>query len=344
MSDAYKQAGVDIDKGNAFVEAIKPIVKRTVIPGVIGGLGGFSGMFDLGGIYEHPVLVTATDGVGTKLEVANMYGVHDTIGIDLVAMCVNDVAVTGATPLCFLDYYATSHLDVDISTAVVEGIAEGCLQADCALIGGETAEMPGMYNKGDYDLAGFCVGAIEKKDIRTKNIVRTGDVIIGVSSSGLHSNGFSLVRKLCFSDNDFDINNNIPALSGAVLGEVLLTPTYIYVRMLKAVMNMFPIHAAIHNTGGGFYDNIPRVLPVGCNAVLNSAAWDVPLVFSFLQDIGDVSTYDMYRTFNMGIGLMLLAPKNDADGIISCIADNGFTSYVIGDIVDRDAFDSVVIL
>ncbi|MED5369604.1 MAG: phosphoribosylformylglycinamidine cyclo-ligase [Myxococcota bacterium] len=297
MSDAYKQAGVDIDAGEEVVRGIGPAVASTRRPEVLTGLGGFGGLFALKGDYSEPVLVSGTDGVGTKLLVAQRVGKHQTIGVDLVAMCVNDIAVCGAEPLFFLDYFATGKLTPETTVQVVEGIAEGCRQAGCALIGGETAEMPGMYGPGHYDLAGFAVGVVEKAQILSGDSIQAGDILWGFSSSGIHSNGYSLVRRLV-DDLDWDQEHGL----GAPLADVLLAPTRIYVREMLALRAQ--VKGWVHVTGGGFYENIPRILPQGLGAEIRLGSWEIPPIFGLLERLGGLSTRDLYRTFNMGVGLI----------------------------------------
>lgn len=328
----YSEAGVDIDKGNAFVEEIKDIVASTHQRGVLGGIGGFSSHIAIDTTkYNKPVIVNSTDGVGTKLAVAHMCNKHDTIGIDLVAMCVNDLVVGGATPLCFLDYFAVGKLDIDIAKQVVQGIAEGCRQALCSLVGGETAEMPGLYQNDDYDLAGFVTGIVDRDSIIDGSDIRSGDKIIGLSSSGLHSNGYSLVRKICFSDNSFDVGEYQSEL-GCSLGDELLRPTRIYVQSVLNVLKNFPVNGMVHNTGGGFVDNIPRILPKGCKAVLDSSAWKVPPIFPFLMKHGQIPEEEMYRTFNMGIGLLVIVSEAKAEDIRHHFEALGETASIIGEI------------
>jgi len=328
----YSEAGVDIDKGNAFVSGIKDIVKDTHQSGVLNDIGGFSSIFAIDpNKYDKPVLVTSTDGVGTKLDIAKRCNKHDTIGIDLVAMCVNDIIVGGATPLCFLDYFSVGKLELDVATEVVRGIAEGCKQSLCSLVGGETAEMPGLYKTGDYDLAGFVVGIGERDKIIDGSGIKVGNKIIGLASSGLHSNGFSLVRKICFQDNGFDVNDHIEEL-GKTLGEELLTPTKIYVQSVLAILKNYTLNGVIHNTGGGFIDNIPRVLPNGCKADINCNSWQAPAIFDFLADKGDVPREEMYRTFNMGIGLMAIVNAEDVEDIAHRFKAHGEKVSVIGEI------------
>lgn len=336
MSDTkqskYSEAGVDIDKGNAFVHGIKDIVKSTHQRGVLNDIGGFSSLFAIDtDTYKEPVLVTSTDGVGTKLDIAKRCKRHDTIGIDLVAMCVNDIIVGGAKPLCFLDYFSVGKLELDVATEVVRGIAEGCKQSKCSLVGGETAEMPGLYSAGDYDLAGFVVGIGDRQKLIDGSEIKVGNKIIGLKSSGLHSNGFSLVRKICFQDNDYDVTDQIEEL-GCSLGEELLKPTRIYVQSTLAVLKHYPLNGLIHNTGGGFIDNIPRILPKGCKATIACDRWQAPPIFSFLADKGKVPQEEMYRTFNMGIGLMAIVDTEKAADICHHFQAHGEDVSIIGEI------------
>lgn len=329
----YSEAGVDIDKGNAFVEEIKEIVASTHQRGVLGGIGGFSSHIAIDTTkYEKPVIVNSTDGVGTKLAIAHLCNKHDTIGIDLVAMCVNDLIVGGATPLCFLDYFAVGKLDLAIAKDVVAGIAEGCRQAHCSLVGGETAEMPGLYQGKDYDLAGFVTGIVDRDAIIDGSDIRAGDKIIGITSSGLHSNGYSLVRKICFTDHNLSVNQHIDEL-GCPLGEELLKPTRIYVQSVLNVMKNYPINGMVHNTGGGFIDNIPRILPKGYKAVLDAAQWPVPPIFPYLQTLGEIPIEEMYRTFNMGIGLLVIVDEAKASDIRHHFEAVGEEAYIIGEVV-----------
>jgi phosphoribosylformylglycinamidine cyclo-ligase len=328
---SYRDAGVNIDAGNAFVEKIKSSVASTKRPGVMGGFGGFGGCFELPEGYQQPVLVSGTDGVGTKLKLAIELNKHDTIGIDLVAMCVNDILVLGAEPLYFLDYYATGKLDTEVAVSVVEGIAEGCRQSNAALIGGETAEMPGMYGKGDYDLAGFCVGVVEKQKIIDGSKVKPGDVMIAIASSGPHSNGYSLVRKI-IEVSQADINVSFGS-TGNTLGETLLAPTRIYVKSLHEVLPKFDIHAMAHITGGGLLENIPRVLPENTQAVIDKNSWQLPEIFRWLKENGNVEANEMYRTFNCGVGMVLITDANDVDAIISTLNQNGENAWRLGKIV-----------
>ncbi|ELM6622670.1 phosphoribosylformylglycinamidine cyclo-ligase [Vibrio fluvialis] len=325
---SYKDAGVDIDAGNALVERIKGAVKRTRRPEVMGGIGGFGALCELPTKYKHPVLVSGTDGVGTKLRLALDMKKHDTIGIDLVAMCVNDLIVQGAEPLFFLDYYATGKLDVDTAADVVSGIADGCVQAGCALIGGETAEMPGMYEGEDYDVAGFCVGVVEKEDIIDGSKVAVGDALIAVGSSGPHSNGYSLVRKI-LEVSGADKNE---MLEGKTIGEHLLQPTKIYIQSGLKLIAEHDIHAISHITGGGFWENIPRVLPQGTKAVIDGSSWEWPVIFQWLQEKGNVNTHEMYRTFNCGVGLVIALPKDQAQAAVALLQQEGENAWVIGEI------------
>ncbi len=324
---SYRDAGVDIDAGNALVERIKRSVASTNRPGVTGSLGGFGGLFELPlDRYKQPLLVSGTDGVGTKLKLAIEMGRHDTIGIDLVAMCVNDILVLGAEPLFFLDYYATGALDVDIAADVIEGIAEGCRQAGAALIGGETAEMPGMYQAGDYDLAGFCVGIVEKDRAIDGSQVAPGDALIALASSGPHSNGYSLIRKIIEISGQ-DLSRDCDGVS---LGDALLAPTRIYVQALQGVLQSHPVHALAHITGGGLLENLPRVLPENTCGVIDTSSWRMPGVFEWLQQTGNVEQQEMYRTFNCGIGMVAVAPPEDTDAILQTLQQNGTRAWVLG--------------
>lgn len=332
-SSSYRDAGVDIDKGNTFVQNIKDVIASTHRRGVVNEIGGFSSLFSIDkDKYESPVLVSSTDGVGTKLAVAKMCGIHNTIGIDLVAMCVNDIIVSGAKPLFFLDYFAIGHLDLDVAGDVVKGIAEGCKQAQCSLVGGETAEMPGMYREGEYDVAGFVTGIVDRDYIIDGSDIRVGNKIIGLASNGIHSNGFSLVRKICFSDLGLSVNDYVEAL-GCKLGEELLKPTRIYVQPILNVLKNYKINGMIHNTGGGFYDNIPRVLPKGCRAVINKNTFTTSPVFSFLAEQGKVAEHEMFRTFNMGIGFMAIVEDKDVNDIMLQFSALGETPFLIGEIL-----------
>ena len=327
----YRDAGVDIAAGNQLVEKIRSSVASTNRPGVMGGLGGFGGLFELPvDRYTHPVLVSGTDGVGTKLKLAIELNKHDTIGIDLVAMCVNDILVLGAEPLFFLYYYATGKLDTDVAASVVAGIAEGCRQSGAALIGGETAEMPGMYGKGDYDLAGFCVGVVEKEHIIDGSNVQHGDTLIALASSGPHSNGYSLIRKV-IEINNAELNQGYEqANSGGSLGDALLAPTRIYVSAIHEVMKQVPIHAMAHITGGGLLENIPRVLPVNTQAVLDKKSWQLPAVFEWLKKNGNIDDSEMHRTFNCGIGMVIIVANKDAEKTVSAFNQAGETAWLLG--------------
>jgi phosphoribosylformylglycinamidine cyclo-ligase len=332
-SNKYKDAGVDIDKGNAFVEAIKDLVASTHQRGVLGGIGGFSSHVAIDtNKYKKPVIVNSTDGVGTKLLIAQMCNKHNTIGIDLVAMCVNDLIVGGATPLCFLDYFAVGKLDLEVAREIISGIAEGCRQANCSLVGGETAEMPGLYNNKDYDLAGFVTGIVDRDSIIDGSDISAGDIILGLSSSGLHSNGYSLVRKICFTDHQLAVDHYLEEL-GCTLGEELLKPTRIYVQSVLNVLKNYRINGMVHNTGGGFIDNIPRVLPKGCKAVINRGTWKIPPIFPLLQRLGEISDEEMYRTFNMGIGLLVVINENNVSDILHHFTAVGEEAHIIGEIV-----------
>jgi phosphoribosylformylglycinamidine cyclo-ligase len=345
-SSKYSEAGVDIDKGNLFVSRIKSIVSDTHRRGVLTDIGGFSGLFAIGNEdLKNPVLLASTDGVGTKLNVAKMCNKHDTIGIDLVAMCVNDVIVSGAKPLFFLDYFACSSLDLEVATDVVRGIAAGCKQAQCSLIGGETAEMPGLYQPGDYDLAGFVGGIGDRNALIDGSDIRVGDKIIGLASSGLHSNGYSLVRKIFFEELGKQVDDMIEEF-GCTVGEELLRPTRIYVESLTHILRRFTIHGLVHITGGGFIDNIPRILPAGCAAHIRKGSWPLLPIFSYLQDKGGVSEAEMYRTFNMGIGMMAVVPENDVEDLLHQFRAHGEQPYLIGEIKPLqagNAADQVVI-
>jgi phosphoribosylformylglycinamidine cyclo-ligase len=324
----YRDAGVDIDAGDELVERIKPLVRRAQRREVLAGIGGFGALIELPAGYQRPVLVAGTDGVGTKLRLAIDTGRHDTIGIDLVAMCANDVVVQGAEPLFFLDYYATGRLRVAIAEAVVRGIVEGCVQAGAALVGGETAEMPGMYQGEDYDLAGFCVGVVEKEAIIDGSRVSAGDAIIGLASSGPHANGFSLIRKLLTHAGA----TAATMLEGRELFERLLTPTRIYVKPLLALMRALPVHGLAHITGGGLTDNIPRVLPDGLEAVLERRAWHRDPVFEWLQNAGRIEAAEMYRTFNCGIGMVVIVAPERAVAAVEFLRARGESASVIGEV------------
>ena len=329
QSLSYKDAGVDINAGNALVERIKPEVKRTTRAEVIGGLGGFGALCAIPSKYKEPVLVSGTDGVGTKLRLAIDLKKHDTIGIDLVAMCVNDLVVQGAEPLFFLDYYATGKLDVDVAADVVKGIADGCVQSGCALVGGETAEMPGMYHAGDYDLAGFCVGVVEKSEIVDGSQVKVGDALIALGSSGPHSNGYSLIRKVM---DVAGVNPSTEQLDGHSLSEQVLAPTKIYVKSVLALIKQTEVHAIAHLTGGGFWENIPRVLPKKTKAVIDESSWEWQPVFKWLQEKGNIETYEMYRTFNCGVGMVIALPQSQVETALAILKQSGENAWLIGHI------------
>ncbi|AUU02632.1 TPA: phosphoribosylformylglycinamidine cyclo-ligase [Raoultella planticola] len=337
---SYKDAGVDIDAGNALVDRIKGVVKKTRRPEVMGGLGGFGALCALPQKYREPVLVSGTDGVGTKLRLAMDLKRHDTIGIDLVAMCVNDLVVQGAEPLFFLDYYATGKLDVDTAASVISGIAEGCLQSGCALVGGETAEMPGMYHGDDYDVAGFCVGVVEKSEIIDGSKVADGDVLVALASSGPHSNGYSLVRKIIEVSG---VDPQTTDLNGSPLADHLLAPTRIYVKSVLDLIANVEVHAIAHLTGGGFWENIPRVLPDNTQAVIDESSWQWPEVFNWLQQAGNVSSHEMYRTFNCGVGMVIALPADVADSAIALLSEKGENAWKIGYIKASDSEQRVVI-
>jgi len=322
----YKDSGVDITKGNQLIEKIKPIAKTTLRPGVLAGLGGFGAMFEIPiDRYKNPVLISGTDGVGTKLMVAEMLNKHDTIGIDLVAMCVNDLIVQGAEPLFFLDYYATGSLDEEVATSVISGIGEGCIQSGCALIGGETAEMPGMYKGEEYDLAGFCVGIVEKNKIIDGSKVTAGDQLIALGSSGPHSNGYSLIRKVLEKSNP-----NSSQLNS------LIEPTKIYVKSILSLIQNLPVHAISHITGGGLLDNIPRVLPKHLAANLDQNSWELPQIFKWLQAEGNIDTMEMYRVLNCGVGMVVIVPKALSGEAINILKSCGENAWLIGEVIDSE--------
>ena len=328
----YKDSGVDITKGNQLIERIKPIAKSTFRPGVLAGLGGFGAMFEIPlDKYKNPVLISGTDGVGTKLKVAEMLNKHDTIGLDLVAMCVNDLIVQGAEPLFFLDYFATGSLNPDIATSVIEGIGEGCRQSGCSLIGGETAEMPGMYSGEDYDLAGFCVGIAEKSRIIDGSKVSEGDHIVALGSSGPHSNGYSLIRKVL--EKSSPTNEQLNSL---------IEPTRIYVRSILSLLNTLPVHAISHITGGGLLENIPRVLPEHLAAKLDPASWTQPEIFQWLQDQGNIATSEMYRVLNCGIGMVVVISRESSNDAINHLNSCGENAWLIGEVVQFDGQQVII--
>lgn len=347
MSDkpslSYKDAGVDIDAGDALVQRIKSVAKATIRPEVVGGLGGFGALCRIPTGYTSPLLVSGTDGVGTKLKLALQLGRHDTIGIDLVAMCVNDLLVCGAEPLFFLDYYATGKLDIDTAATVVTGIGDGCKLANCALIGGETAEMPGMYQDDDYDLAGFCVGVVEESDVITGENVAEGDVLIALASSGAHSNGYSLVRKV-IEVSGIDVTSSTQQLDGQSIQDALMAPTRIYVKAIKALQDAIgshAIHAMSHITGGGLTDNLPRVLPNDLAASIDTSSWQFSELFSWLQTQGNINQSEMYRTFNCGVGFVIVVPQDNAEIAIKTLIDAGENAWQLGNMISRDT-DAVV--
>lgn len=327
----YKDAGVDIAAGNALVERIKPIAAKTRTAGVMAGLGGFGSLFELPlDRYKNPVLVSGTDGVGTKLKLAIDSGIHNTVGIDLVAMCVNDIIVQGAEPLFFLDYFATGKLDVNTAASVIEGIGKGCELAGAALVGGETAEMPNMYADGDYDLAGFCVGIVEKSEMLDGSKVRLGDKLIGLASSGAHSNGYSLIRKI-LERNNASLDQ---PFDGKTLGETLLAPTRIYVKSLLSLLKKIDVHALAHITGGGLTENLPRVIPENLNAQINLKAWQYPAIFDWLQSNGNVSQADMLITFNCGVGMVVCVAAEDEAQTVHLLTELGENAFVMGEIIE----------
>lgn len=333
----YADAGVDIDKANTLVSAISRITKQTKRPGVIGEIGGFAGLFSMERAIadmKHPVLVSSTDGVGTKLKIAFMLNKHDTIGIDLVAMCVNDILVQGAKPLFLLDYLAMGRLDNDCAAAIISGIAEGCKQAKCALIGGETAEMPDMYQPGEYDLAGFVVGVVDNSQIIDGTAIRLGHRLIGIGSSGLHSNGYSLVRKICFDRLNLKLDAYIPEL-GKSLGEELILPTRIYAETIQGLLRDLPIHGLAHITGGGMVDNIVRIIPQAFSVLIRRGSWQAPPIFAFLQQAGNIPEQEMLRTFNNGIGMVAVVPESAASEVMERLTAMNEPAFVIGEIIER---------
>jgi len=337
---SYKDAGVNIDAGSDLIDKIKPHVAKTKRPEVMGGLGGFGAMFQIPlDRYKEPVLISGTDGVGTKLKLATQLNKHDTIGIDLVGMCVNDILVQGAEPLFFLDYYATGKLETEVAVDVIKGIADGCELSGAALIGGETAEMPGMYSAGDYDMAGFCVGIAEKSQIIDGSKVKAGDVILGMASSGPHSNGYSLIRKILEVSNA-DLSEDC---GDQTLGDALLAPTQIYVKPLLSLIKKVDIHAMAHITGGGLLENIPRVLPENTDATIKADSWTMPAVFNWLQEKGNVTDTEMYRTFNCGIGMALVVDADDAETVIAELTAAGEKVFTIGNIVSGEGTPEVLI-
>ncbi|MBX3638889.1 MAG: phosphoribosylformylglycinamidine cyclo-ligase [Nitrosomonas sp.] len=337
---SYREAGVDIDAGDRLVQNIKPFAKRTLRPEVLTGIGGFGALFEISKNYRDPVLVSGTDGVGTKLKLAFQLNKHESIGIDLVAMSVNDILVLGAEPLFFLDYFACGKLNVDVATMVVSGIAAGCEQAGCALIGGETAEMPGMYPVGEYDLAGFAVGVVEKTQIIDGTKIGPGDVIIGLASSGAHSNGYSLIRSIIAS-HPVDLTEDF---YGRSLGDVLMTPTRIYVKPLLALLKQFPVKGMAHITGGGLIENLPRILPAHTSAVLHKNTWTMPPFFHWLQQLGNIDEAEMLRVFNCGIGMAIVVSADQADAVMQYLHAAGETVWCIGEITERATGQSAIVV
>ena len=338
-TDPYAKAGVNIEKGNELVHAIKTSVNKTHDRRVLGGIGGFAGLFELGSKYKNPVLVGCTDGVGTKVALSQAHDKTHLTGQDLVAMCVNDLIVQGAEPLFFLDYYATGKLDVDVAVEVVSGIGKGCELSGCALIGGETAEMPGMYHGSDYDVAGFCVGVVEAEDAIDGSQVAAGDALIALGSSGPHSNGFSLIRKI-IEVSGADITEQLGSSS---IQEQLLTPTRIYVKSVLSLLETVKVNAISHITGGGFWENIPRVLPDTMQANIDKSSWQWPDIFNWLQSQGNVTEHEMYRTFNCGVGLIIALPQDSVNQALSILNDAGENAWVIGEVADKSGTESVVI-
>lgn len=341
---SYKDAGVDVDKGDDFVRSIKSMVEGTFRSDVLTKLGGFAGCVSLNlQQYKKPVLVSSTDGVGTKLKIAFAMDRHDTVGIDLVAMCVNDIIVIGAKPLFLLDYLATSKLDPDRAKKVLEGIVKGCMEAECSLLGGETAEMPGFYKKGEYDLAGFVVGILDEDQMIDGSSIKVGDRLIGIASSGLHSNGFSLVRKVLLEHHKLDLRKRVAEI-GETLGEALLRPTRIYVKTLLDLLRNFSLHGMAHITGGGITGNLPRILPKGCKAVIRKGTWDMPPIFPFIQERGEISEDEMYKTFNNGLGMILAIPSQDSESVVARLQALGEKGFIIGEIVKADKPEEAIAL
>lgn len=344
MSDTYKKAGVDIELANRIIGKIKPFIHTTHIPGVIGEIGHFAGLFSLAQEkIADPILVSGTDGVGTKLKIANLMNKHDTIGIDLVAMCVNDIVTCGAKPLFFLDYLATGKLKEEVMVSVLKGIVQGCKIAGCALLGGETAEMPGFYNDGEYDLAGFAVGIVDRKKLISGNNIVSGDTVIGLASSGLHSNGFSLVRKIFLAEGETNLTKDVPSLNLS-LGEELLKPTRIYISTILTLLEEFQIKGIAHITGGGFLDNIPRILPENTAVSINKNSWPVLPIFRLIENKGNIATSEMFRTFNMGIGLVIIVEKTDEKVVLERLHQLNEYAYKIGRVIVRtEANESIYI-
>jgi phosphoribosylformylglycinamidine cyclo-ligase len=339
----YRDAGVDIDKANKLVCTISEIAKQTPRSGVMGEIGGFGALFSLNvANLERPVLVSSTDGVGTKLKIAFMLDKHDTVGIDLVAMCINDIIVQGAKPLFFLDYLSMGKLDNNRAAEIIKGIGEGCKQAECALIGGETAEMPGFYKDNEYDLAGFAVGIVDNSKIIDGTEIRVGHRLIGLASSGLHSNGYALVRKICFDMLNLKLDDRVPEL-GKTLGEELLTPARIYAEPIRSIIKDMPIHGLAHITGGGMVENILRIIPKACNIMIRKDSWDVPPIFSFLQESGNISEHEMMRTFNNGIGMVMVVPDHTSQDLLQRLAAMNENAFLMGEVLDcRDPSNRII--
>jgi phosphoribosylformylglycinamidine cyclo-ligase len=342
---SYKQAGVDIEKGNAFMQAIKPMVESTFRPEVMTKLGGYAGCVSLNlGRYKKPLLVSSADGIGTKLKIAFLMDRHDTIGIDLVAMCVNDILVNGAKPLFLLDYFATAELDPERAKRVFNGIVKGCIEAECSLIGGETAEMPGFYKKGEYNLAGFAVGIVEDAQLIDGSSITVGDKLIGIASSGLHSNGYSLVRKVLLDHAKMDLGKEVEEI-GEVLGEVLLRPTKIYVKTILNLIRDFHIRGIAHITGGGITGNLPRVIPKGCKVIIHKGTWQIPPIFTLIREKGNISEDEMFRTFNTGIGMILIVKAKEAEDILGRLPSLNEKGFMIGEIekanIDEESIEFV---
>ena len=329
---SYKDAGVDIKAGDELIKNIKPYAKATNRPEVMGGLGGFGSLFEIPKKFKNPVLVSGTDGVGTKLKLAFELNTHNTIGQDLVAMCVNDILVQGAEPLFFLDYFACGKLDVEMATEVIKGISEGCLIAGCSLVGGETAEMPGMYSGGEYDLAGFSVGAVERSKVIDGKSISVGDIIIGIASSGPHSNGYSLIRKVLEKE-DIDLSSN---LDGKTFRDILMAPTKIYVKSILSLLEKIKVNGLAHITGGGIYENIPRVLKENQKAVIKKDSWNMPSIFQWIKEKANIGDDELYKTFNCGIGMVVIINPNDKEDAIRILEQNGETVFVLGEIANRD--------
>jgi phosphoribosylformylglycinamidine cyclo-ligase len=340
----YKDSGVDIDSANDFIERIKPFIKTTARKEVVSGIGGFGGLFRFEAAkFKNPILVSSTDGIGTKLKIAHLMDKHDTVGIDLVAMSANDVVVQGAEPLFFLDYLATGKIDIEKDVKIVEGIVNGCKQAGCTLIGGETAEMPGFYENGEYDLAGFCVGVVESEQLIDGSSISVNDRVIGVASSGLHSNGFSLARKILLDDGNLKITDKVSGLE-KIVGLELLEPTRIYVKSLLNLIKNFNIKGLVHITGGGFYDNIPRIIPQSCRCVISPNSWTIPPIFQVIKEIGKVDDKEMFRIFNMGIGMMVVVSEKESEEVVHRLEVLGEKAFIIGSVEKREKDQSLVSL